>query len=184
MEVSNDVGVIFRIVNAPDIDRAYQIEFHAAAQPLSLAHLTLILTHSFFDLFFSSPGYPPDEAASLDVLKYRQNQAPSLFLGAYLPASDYLIGFVVGTLTCSPTLTHASMSQHEAKGKTVCVHSVCVDNMFRRRGVATRLVTEYVRRMKEENYERIVLISHEYLIPFYENLGFKLVGESKIQHAC
>ncbi|CAG8511627.1 7347_t:CDS:2 [Paraglomus occultum] len=153
MAISNDV--IFRTINASEIDRAFQIESH---------------------------GYPPDEAATLDILKYRYNHAPSLFLGAYLSASDYLIGFVVGTLTSSPSLTHESMSQHEANGKTVCVHSVCVDKLFRRRGVATRLVTEYVRRMKEGRYERIALISHDYLIPFYENLGFKLIGESKIQH--
>jgi arylalkylamine N-acetyltransferase len=78
------------------------------------------------------------------------------------------------------------MSLHEKEGKTVCIHSVCVDKRYRRYGVATRLLREYINLLKkpdnEIKYKRCALLAHEYLIPLYQNVGFKLIGESEVVH--
>ncbi|CAG8773825.1 25626_t:CDS:2, partial [Racocetra persica] len=156
-------------VNASDVKRAFQLE---------------------------SEGYPPEEAATLEKLVYRQGLAPTLFLGAYLPANlstsseRLLIGFVVSTLTNATTITDESMSHHDPFGKTVCIHSVCVDKLYRRRGVATHMLNEYITRLRNESqnrdvgvkYEMVALISHEYLIPLYQKVGFILKGESQVIH--
>ncbi|CAG8488416.1 3366_t:CDS:2 [Funneliformis mosseae] len=158
-------SLIFKHVDASDVERAFQLE---------------------------SEGYPPEEAASLETLQYRQKVAPALFMGAYLPSSSLslqLIGFIVSTSTLSKSLTHESMSLHEQEGKTVCIHSVCVDKKYRRGGVATKLLKEYINSLKgsgdvgeDVKYERCALLAHEYLIPLYRNVGFKLMGESQVIH--
>ncbi|RIA90891.1 acyl-CoA N-acyltransferase [Glomus cerebriforme] len=161
-------SLIIKYVDASDIERAFQLE---------------------------SEGYPQEEAATLETLKYRQKLAPKLFLGAYLPISSpssslssQLIGFVVSTSTLSESLTHESMSLHEKEGKTVCIHSVCVDKQYRRYGVATKLLSEYISLLKKSGdddgvkYERCALLAHENLIPLYQNVGFKLIGESEVVH--
>ncbi|CAG8475442.1 6811_t:CDS:2 [Ambispora leptoticha] len=133
-------------------------------------------------------GYPPDEAASLEKLLFRKKVAPELFWGAYLPANpdnsqQKMIGFVVATLTTAPVLTEASMDwHHEPDGQTVCIHSVCVDNSFRRRGVASSLLQRFIEHCRKLGYARIALISHEYLLKLYQKNGFVFKGESKIQH--
>ncbi|ORX99722.1 acyl-CoA N-acyltransferase [Basidiobolus meristosporus CBS 931.73] len=150
----------YKLVGPSEIPRAYELE---------------------------SEGYDPSEAATLEKLEYRQRVAPELFLGSYL--DDQLIGYVVSTLTTKTHLTHESMSEHHPSGKTVCVHSVCVDKRFLRKGYATQLVKEYIKRLQEANqraeekkFDRIVLIAHDYLIPLYEKCGFILVGESEVIH--
>ncbi|CAG8607765.1 5981_t:CDS:2, partial [Scutellospora calospora] len=57
-------------------------------------------------------------------------------------------------------------------------------------GVALGMLKEYITRLRNESqkkdmdikYERIALISHEYLIPLYQKVGFILKGESKVVH--
>jgi guanine nucleotide exchange factor len=60
-------------------------------------------------------GYPEDEAASYEKLKFRLTHAEGLFLAAVVRGpsdtplenpKDVLIGYICSTLTTSPTLTH------------------------------------------------------------------------------
>ncbi|CAG8730595.1 23475_t:CDS:2, partial [Gigaspora rosea] len=121
-----------------------------------------------------SEGFPPEEAFTLERFTYIQNAAPTLFLGAYL-SDSYSTSF-------------KSMSYHNSFGKTVSIHTICVDKLYRRRGVALCMLKEYIKRLKNESqnrdmngkYERIALICHEHLIPFYQKAGFILKGESEI----
>ncbi|BGO95019.1 hypothetical protein NBRC10512_006517 [Rhodotorula toruloides] len=148
----------YALVQADDIPRTYEIE---------------------------RAGFPEDEAASLDSLRYRQENAGQLFLGAYTPSPRQLVGYICSTLTTSPTLTHDSMSTHEANGSYVAIHSVCVDKAQRGKGVASGLLKEYLKRL--EGTERIKgarLIAHEELIPLYERAGFALVGKSDVTHGA
>ncbi|CAG8476330.1 9009_t:CDS:2 [Ambispora gerdemannii] len=132
--------------------------------------------------------YPPDEAASLEKLLFRKKVAPELFWGAYLPANpdnsqQKMIGFVVATLTTAPSLTEASMAwHHEPDGQTVCIHSVCVETLFRRKGVASALLRHFAEHCRKLGYARIALISHKYLLEFYQKNGFVLKGESDVRH--
>ncbi len=75
------------------------------------------------------------------------------------------------------------MSLHEAEGETLCIHSVCVDEKHRRKGIALMLLLEYIQRVRLiKQVKRICLLSHEYLLQLYLRAGFTLVGKSEVQH--
>ncbi|GAA5877707.1 hypothetical protein JCM8547_003803 [Rhodosporidiobolus lusitaniae] len=151
--------VEYKLVTAQDIPRAYEIE---------------------------TAGYPPDEAASLSSLETRQRDASLFFLGAYSPSST-LVGFICATLTPSPTLTHDSMSTHVPSAPYVAIHSVCVSPDHRRQGIAWGLLEEYLERLRgmgKEGVRGARLIAHEELVGLYEKAGFRMVGESEVQHGA
>ncbi|KAF9144453.1 hypothetical protein BG015_000098 [Linnemannia schmuckeri] len=157
--------------------------------------------------------YPESEAASLKNLIFRQGAAPELFLGCYLRKDDNqdspisinpnatntssssleLIGYIVSTLVSGDHLTHSSMSSHDPSGDAVCIHSVCVSSAFQRRGIATRLLKEYLQHLQKLNNNanasssakkltRVLLIAHEHTIGLYAGVGFVLVGKSSVEH--
>jgi hypothetical protein len=67
--------------------------------------------------------------------------APEYFYGAFMDTNEHqnqLIGFVNGTLSSGPSLEHDSMTRHDPKGRTLCIHSVVIAPELRRRGYATR----------------------------------------------
>lgn len=68
-------------------------------------------------------SYPADEAASEDGIRFRQKEAGAFFVVAR-SKNDELVGFVNGTLTAAAELDHDSMSSHDPKGTTLCIHSV------------------------------------------------------------
>ncbi|KAI9026116.1 acyl-CoA N-acyltransferase [Hyaloraphidium curvatum] len=132
-------------------------------------------------------GYPEDEAASLDTLLFRFAACPQLFLGAFAPDGDELLGFIVATLTASLRLTHDSMGTHEPGGTTAAVHSVCVAKQHQRRGIALALLAAFRRQCDDLNkegwkVERIALIAKEGVVPLYEKAGFVLLGRSEVVH--
>ncbi|XP_020380201.1 uncharacterized N-acetyltransferase C9.02c-like [Rhincodon typus] len=127
-------------------------------------------------------GYPPEEAASLAELQYRQREASELFLGHFVDGK--LIGFVCGTRSLEDHLTERSMVVHEPTGTTVCIHSVCVDSAWRRQGVALGLLRDYVVRTVHTlpAPRRICLLSHQQLLPLYAKAGFTVLGPSSVSH--
>ncbi|CAG9462439.1 unnamed protein product [Pedinophyceae sp. YPF-701] len=139
-------------------------------------------------------GYPADEAASYANLKFRIENAGTLFMGAVsseVPsnttdegAGDALVGYVCGTLTKSGELTHESMSKHEPGGQTLCIHSVCVEAHLRRRGIATRMLRVYPSFVKasQPQVRHLRLICKEDLIGLYEGAGFRVIGPSPVVH--
>lgn len=160
--------VIFDLVSADDLEDAIKIE---------------------------QEGYPPDEAASIDTFRLRQSQAGNLFLGAYAGnngASDTrkrrIVGYVCATLSPEKTLSHSSMSTHVPGAESVCIHSVCVDAAYKRRGLGLALLKEYIARLEKAcaedgaPYERVLLIVHEDLRVFYEKAGFEWLGKSEVKH--
>jgi guanine nucleotide exchange factor len=75
------------------------------------------------------------------------------------------------------------MSQHIPEGRSVCIHSVCVDKKYHRQGVALNLLKDYISRLRASGlYDRTLLIAHEELIPLYKKAGFTLVGKSPVTH--
>ena len=128
-------------------------------------------------------AYPADEAGSYESFAYRQSVAPDLFLGAYDPSDEKrLIGFICSTLSESESLTHESMTTHDPEGKTICIHSVCVDPGHQRQKIGSALLEEYIRRWANGLYDGISLIAHEELTGFYVAAGFDLIGKSGVVH--
>ncbi|CAI7782095.1 unnamed protein product [Closterium sp. NIES-54] len=128
-------------------------------------------------------GYPTDEAASLDSLTYRIHQASSVFLVATLGSE--LVGFVCGTQTAKDELDHASMFTHDPQGRTLCIHSVCVGQEYRRQGIGLRLLKAYIKHVstiEQPRLHSIRLLCKKPLIGLYEKAGFCLVGPSSVVH--
>lgn len=130
-----------------------------------------------------STSYPADEAASLENLNYRLTNAPIFFLAAY--QCDKLVGYVCSTATESPTLTHDSMFTHQPAGTLLCIHSVVVSPSFRRQGIATRILKEYINTVKKQGKIRQVrLLCKDGLVGLYSGVGFQVVGPSSVVHGA
>lgn len=71
-------------------------------------------------------------------------------------------------------------------GISICIHSICVDKAWRRQGVATGLLKEFVGRCekeaRDERLKAVLLLCHEELIGLYQKAGFELVGKSSVAH--
>lgn len=113
----------------------------------------------------------------------RQKECPSLFLGAYDSATQALVALTCATLTSSRTLTRDSMSTNDPQGSFVAIHSVCVADSQRRKGVALTLLKEYLTRLRgDKQLKGAVLLAKENLIKLYEKAGFTLRGQSEVVH--
>ena len=112
----------------------------------------------------------------------RMREAPQFFSGV-VDADGNVQGFVCGTCTTSPTLTDESMSTHEPDGTTLCIHSVVTSESWRRKGVATWMLAQYLQKVMElKSVTRVLLICKEPLVPLYERVGFKNSGPSAVVH--
>jgi GNAT superfamily N-acetyltransferase len=143
-----------------------------------------------------SNSYPEDEKASLETLRYRCINAGEMFLVAteHGGSENEIIGYVCGTcVNENETLTAETMgSKHEPDGAILCVHSVCVKENKRRRGVGGKLLQTYLMYLKARNNDRkrdnqselksVRLLCKKHMIPFYQNCGFTLLGESEVTH--
>ena len=80
------------------------------------------------------------------------------------------------------------MHTHDHTGTSVCVHAVAVTDSHRRKGVASELLKEYIRRFQDDpavgsvRVDRILLICHDDLIALYSRVGFTLAGKSPVVH--
>lgn len=71
---------------------------------------------------------------------------------------------------------------HQEEGRTLAVQSLAVLPSHQGRGLGKILMKSYIQRMSDAGIaDRIALLAHDYLIPFYESCGLKLLGESKAQ---
>ncbi len=69
---------------------------------------------------------------------------------------------------------------HKETGRTLCVHSLAVLPQYQKRGLGKTLLKAYLQRMETQGVaDRVAIIAHEELIPYYENFGFKNLGKSK-----
>lgn len=154
--------------------------------PATLADLDIVSE-------YEEKSYHPDEAASKEQLErrihYAAESGPELFTVARNTENNQVVGFLCTTLTTSDLVTDESMSKHEPNGKTVCLHSVCVSPDYRKQGIATRLMSTWIKQLEEVNakqvtkkYNRIALLSRPRLVGLYESVGFKNVGVSKVVH--
>jgi uncharacterized protein YciI/ribosomal protein S18 acetylase RimI-like enzyme len=146
-------------------------------------------------------SYPPDEAASLERLQYRQKHAEKYFqlctIPATIPGEETIVGFVCSTRCTS--FTEDSMSTHNPKGRLLAVHSVVVEERFRNCGIAKAMLRHYIQSIQEQQQhpqqystiedddktsfiESIVLLAKSHLLGFYVQCGFQVKRPSPIVH--
>jgi ribosomal protein S18 acetylase RimI-like enzyme len=167
-----------------------------------------------FDI--ESSSYPSDEAATLESLTNRHKYAGEYFVLCTITSTtitkgseseesqeqeqkekekETILGFICGT-RCNE-FTEESMSEHNKDGRLLAVHSVVIDEQYRRKGIASKMMKRYVRDIivqeEEEEVlhkqlsspppiESIVFIAKQNLLGFYVRCGFKVNGPSQIVH--
>lgn len=119
-------------------------------------------------------------------------------------AERRLIAHVISTRTPSPSVTEASMEVpsdwktrrsslpskededeepvgHQDQGGTICLHSVAVSPEFQKLGLGTVLMKSYIARIKDsKSAQRLALLAHDHLVPFYQSFGFENMGPSSV----
>lgn len=138
-----------------------------------------------------SEGFPPNERAPMSTIEFRLKACPELCSGLFIRdfdpntkeiKSEKLIGHILGTkITGGSYITLESMGLvHDESSDVIGIHSVVIDPEFQKKNLATLLLTDYIQKMSNQEVGRkIVIIAHEPLVPFYERVGFKVVGENK-----
>ncbi|KAL6075731.1 Arylalkylamine N-acetyltransferase [Balamuthia mandrillaris] len=133
-------------------------------------------------------SYPSDEAATKEKMRLRLTAAAPFFRVAFQKdggeEEKRLVGFVCSTLVEGDSLTHSSMAEHAPHGTTLCIHSVVIHKDFRRKGFGTKMLRAYMDHIAEQHPEitLVLLITHQYLVSFYQSCGFRLVGKSSVVH--
>eukprot|EP00934_Nitzschia_sp_Nitz4_P007942 Nitzschia sp. Nitz4//scaffold266_size26515//19084//19884//NITZ4_008259-RA/size26515-processed-gene-0.23-mRNA-1//1//CDS//3329544874//7932//frame0 len=122
-------------------------------------------------------SYPEDEAATLENLKYRLAQAEPYFL-CTVTEEDGIIG-------CD-TFEEESMSTHVPDGPFLAIHSVVVHEKFRRRGIASAMMKQYLAHVERQNtdgsIQSFILLAKSHLLGFYVSCGFQVNRPSPIVH--
>ncbi|KAL2012498.1 hypothetical protein VTN00DRAFT_23 [Thermoascus crustaceus] len=113
-----------------------------------------------------------------------------------------LVGHIIATRTEAPRVTDASMALppdwqskpknssanghaseplgHQEQGGTIAIHSLAVLPEHQGKKVGTTLMKSYIQRIKDAMIaDRLALLTHEPLVPFYESLGFENRGPSQ-----
>ncbi|PGH27966.1 hypothetical protein AJ80_00220 [Polytolypa hystricis UAMH7299] len=115
-----------------------------------------------------------------------------------------LVAHIIATRTSSPQVTDATMAMpedwqskssstvqtptdteplgHQDQGATIAIHSLAVRPEHQGKGLGTTVMKAYIQRIKDAAIaDRIALLAHDPLIPFYESLGFENMGPSNCQ---
>ncbi|CAK4030845.1 acyl- N-acyltransferase [Lecanosticta acicola] len=104
-----------------------------------------------------------------------------------------LLGYIGGTKTTNPVVKDEDMAipdpenpdprlGHKLDGKTVCIHSLGVLPQYQKCGLGTTLMKAYLQRLESHGVaNRVALIAHDHLIPYYEKFGFEDKGKSEAQ---
>lgn len=69
---------------------------------------------------------------------------------------------------------------HQDQGSTIAIHSLAVLPEHQDKGLGKMLLKSYIQRIQDAKIaDRLVLLAHDHLLPFYTGLGFENAGRSK-----
>ncbi|SCU81521.1 LAFA_0C05534g1_1 [Lachancea sp. 'fantastica'] len=159
--------------------------------PLHMYIRPLLVEDSHEISELESRGFPPEERASRETTEFRLRVCPELCSGLFIRDVDgvevkgeKLIGHIMGTKIPASSdgskITLESMIQvHDEASSTVGIHSVVIAPEHQKKNLATLLLTDYIQKLSNQEVgQRIAIIAHEPLVPFYERIGFQLQGEN------
>lgn len=105
-----------------------------------------------------------------------------------------LLGHIIATMTEGSIVTDDDMAYptpsnpdpklgHKQHGRTICVHSLAVLPDYQKQKLGSTLMRAYIDRIRsQEVADRIALIAHDYLVPYYQKFGFESLGPSQAQY--
>lgn len=136
-----------------------------------------------------------------EYLKEEMEFQKSLPRGTSSLESEYLIGHILATKINGDYITDESMEMpdldeygrvkdpksdkrgHREEGRTIGVHSVCIRPDYQGKSIGTLMLKDYIQRITTQHIaDRIALICHDHLVPFYQKLDFHDSGASDCQH--
>lgn len=96
----------------------------------------------------------------------------------------YFCGYPAGCFTStdsSPLPLQDALTLHKPHGTTVHIHVLAVHRTFRQQGKGSILMWRYLQYLRCLPYvRRAVLMCEDFLVPFYQKSGFKMLGPSNI----
>lgn len=123
------------------------------------------------------------EGASGKTLKERFELFPENFFIAKI--DNKIIGHINGCTTDKPILQdelYSNVTLHKPNGAYQTVFGLAVLPEYRHYGVASKLMNEFICVMRSRGKKGIVLTCKDYLIPFYERLGYTFMGVANSTH--
>jgi ribosomal protein S18 acetylase RimI-like enzyme len=84
-----------------------------------------------------------------------------------------------------PVFVDGELIGNHKDGNSIAIHSVAISPDYQGKRVGRALVSAYTRHLKKGSFDasRAVLIAHDYLVHFYESVGFRNLGVSKSRFA-
>lgn len=106
---------------------------------------------------------------------------------------EKLIGHIIATKTHADKITEASMqlptednkdAGHIEYSRYIGIHALVVDPEWQGKNLATLLMHDYIQKLSNQDLgDKVIIIAHKELIPFYEKIGFNDLGISQCKFA-
>lgn len=119
--------------------------------------------------------FSPNEACSYEHMERRIRKAPDLFLVAADRETGLLAGFLNGLATNGEHLTDdffTNAEVHNPEGENIMLLGLDVLLEHRGKGLARKLMEEYIRREKEKGRKKLILTCVDDKVEMYKKFGF------------
>ncbi len=123
--------------------------------------------------------FPPNEACSEKSMTERIARAPELFLVAVDKETGRIAGFLNGLSTNENAFRDEFFTDaglHDSDGKNVMLLGLDVLPEYRGQGLARELVSEYLRRERKNNRQKLFLTCLQPKVETYKKMGFLDAG--------
>ncbi|SFM35758.1 GNAT family N-acetyltransferase [Pelosinus propionicus] len=127
--------------------------------------------------------FPAAEAATRESFQERIAAFPESFLVAEI--DGIIIGFINGCSTNSSVIYDElfhSTEGHIVDGKNLAVFGLDVIPEYRKQGVASKLMKQFIQVARNNGKENVILTCKERLVHYYESFGFENNGISNSTH--
>ena len=126
-------------------------------------------------------SFPSAEADSLEMIAFRLNVMPDLFLIAEL--DNRLVGFINALPTNVERLDndfYVEKPNVDVNADGVAAMSLDVDPLHRKRGIATQLMNDFLTQAQICRKQFVTLVCKADKIHYYQRFGFNDVGVSTV----
>lgn len=107
--------------------------------------------------------------------------------------NETLIGHILATKIHSDRITESSMALpsdsdknagHQESSRYVGIHALVIDPDWQGNNLGTLLMHDYIQKLSNQDLgDKVVIIAHKELVPFYEKIGFNDHGHSECKFA-
>lgn len=101
---------------------------------------------------------------------------------------ETLVGHILATKTPSLRVDLTSMevpslrnpnAGHIEGARNIAIHALAIDPDWQKKNLGTLLMHDYIQKLSNQDLgDKVILLAHKKLIPFYEKIGFLNLGES------